>query len=62
MGFLGDDAQVEARFGMIGDSATLDATLVHGLLEHTVGSKIVLDTPDRTPGDMGHVESGFDLF
>jgi hypothetical protein len=49
MGFLGDDAQVETRFSMIGDSATLDVTLVHGLLEHTVGSKIVLDAPDRTP-------------
>jgi hypothetical protein len=49
MGLLGDDTQVEARFGIIGDSATLDARLVHGLLEHTVGSKTVLDAPDRTP-------------
>jgi hypothetical protein len=31
MGLLGDEAQVEARFGPIGDSATLDARLVHGL-------------------------------
>jgi hypothetical protein len=28
---LGDEAQVEARFGPFGDSATLDARLVHGL-------------------------------
>jgi hypothetical protein len=31
MGLLGDEAQVEARFGSFGDSATLDAGLVHGL-------------------------------
>ena len=28
---LGDEAQVEARFGLFGDSANLDARLVHGL-------------------------------
>jgi hypothetical protein len=26
-----DEAQVEARFGLFGDSANLDARLVHGL-------------------------------
>jgi hypothetical protein len=31
MGLLGDEAQVKARFGLFGDSATLDARLVHGL-------------------------------
>jgi hypothetical protein len=31
MGLLGDEAQAEARFGLFGDSATLDARLVHGL-------------------------------
>jgi hypothetical protein len=31
MGLLGDEAQVEARFGPFGDSAILDARLVHGL-------------------------------
>jgi hypothetical protein len=30
MGLLGDKAQVEARFGPFGDSATFDARLVHG--------------------------------
>jgi hypothetical protein len=30
-GLLGDEAQVEAQFGPFGDSATLDARLVHGL-------------------------------
>jgi hypothetical protein len=31
MQLLGDEAQVEARFGLFGDSANLDARLVHGL-------------------------------
>jgi hypothetical protein len=31
MGVLGDVAQVEARFGLFGDTATLDARLVHDL-------------------------------
>jgi hypothetical protein len=31
MGHLDDEAQVEARFSPFGDSATLDARLVHGL-------------------------------
>jgi hypothetical protein len=31
MGLLGDEAQVEARFDLFGDSASLDARLVHGL-------------------------------
>jgi hypothetical protein len=31
MEFLNDEAQVEARFGSLGDSANLDARYVHGL-------------------------------
>jgi hypothetical protein len=31
MGLLDDEAQVEGRFGLFGDSATLDAMLVHNL-------------------------------
>jgi hypothetical protein len=31
MGHLGDEAQVEGWFGLFGDSATLDARLVHNL-------------------------------
>jgi hypothetical protein len=43
MGLLGDKEQVEAWFGPFGDSATLDARLVHGLrrmyrrLENSIG-------------------------
>jgi hypothetical protein len=31
MAHLVDEAQVEARFGPFGDSANLDARLVHGM-------------------------------
>ena len=45
----GDEAQVEARFGLFGDSANLDARDMHSCAEHTIGSKIILDAPDGTP-------------
>jgi hypothetical protein len=40
MVLLGDEAQVDARFGLFGDSAKLDARLVHGLRRtyHRLGS------------------------
>jgi hypothetical protein len=47
MGLLGDEALVEARYGPFGDSATLDGCTV--CVEHTVGSEILLEAPDRTP-------------
>jgi hypothetical protein len=49
MELLGDVAQVEARFGPFGDSATLDARLVQVCVKHTVGLEIVLEAPDGTP-------------
>jgi hypothetical protein len=48
MVLLGDEAQVEAHFGLFGDSANLDARLVNGLPQCTIGSEIFLDAPDRT--------------
>jgi hypothetical protein len=39
MGLLGDEAQVEAWFGPFGDSATLEARLVHGLRQTYRGLK-----------------------
>ena len=46
---LGDEAHVEGRFGPFGDSANLaqDRCTVCG--ERTIGSGIILDTPDGTP-------------
>jgi hypothetical protein len=41
MVLLGDKAQVDARFGLFGDSANLDARLVHGLRRtyHRLGNR-----------------------
>jgi hypothetical protein len=47
MELLGDEAQLEARFGPFGDSANLDE--VHSLRQTTIGSEIILDAPDGTP-------------
>jgi hypothetical protein len=49
MGLIGDEAQLEAWFGPFGDSATLDARLVHICVERSVGLEIVLEAPDGTP-------------
>jgi hypothetical protein len=49
MGHLGDEAQVEARFDPFGDSATLDARLVHGLRRTNCWLRILLAAPDGTP-------------
>jgi hypothetical protein len=42
MVLLGDEAQMEARFGLFGYGANPDCT------EHTVSLEIVLDAPDGT--------------
>jgi hypothetical protein len=49
MGLLGDGAQMEAQFGPFGDSATLDARLVHSLSRtyHRLGNSI--GAHDETP-------------
>ena len=40
LGHLGDEAQVKAHFGPVGDSDNLDARLVHGLRRtyHRIGN------------------------
>ena len=49
MVLLHDEAQVEAYFGPLGDSANLDADTCTVCAKCTIGSKIVLDAPDGTP-------------
>ena len=39
---------------------TQDRFMVYA--EHTICLEIILETPDRTPGDVGHVESHFGPF
>ena len=50
---LGDEAQVEARFGLsdILQILTQDRSTV--CMKHTIGSKIILDAPDGTPRRRG---------
>jgi hypothetical protein len=42
-------AQVEARYGPIGDSANIDARLDRDFAKSTIGSEIDFDAPDGTP-------------
>ena len=49
MVLLGDEAQVEPRFGLFGDSANLDADRCTVCAKCTIGSLIILDAPDGTP-------------
>ena len=49
MVLLGDEAQVDASFSPFGDSANLDIDRCMVCAECTIGSEIVLDTPDGTP-------------
>ena len=49
MVLLGDEAQLEARFGPLGDSANLDVDRCTVCAKGTIGSETVLDAPDGTP-------------
>jgi hypothetical protein len=59
---LGDEARVEACLSPSGDSANLDARWVCGFAKRTIGSEIVLNTPDGSPRRVGHLESRFAPF
>ena len=48
MVLLGDEAQVQARFGLFRDSTSHDKDRCTVCAERTVGSEIVLDAPDGT--------------
>ena len=54
---LGDAAQLEARFSLLGNSANLDARSVHGLRRTYHRLRNRLHAPDELLGDVGHVES-----
>jgi hypothetical protein len=49
MVILGDEAQLEARFGLFGDSANLTQDRCMVCAKRTIGWEIVLDAPDETP-------------
>ena len=49
MVLLCDEAQVEARFGPLGDSANFDADRCMVCAKRTAGSEFIFDAPDGTP-------------
>jgi hypothetical protein len=60
---LGDEAQVDARFRLFGDSPNLDARLVHGFaLNIPQAQKSFCTHLIEHLGDVGHVESHFSPF
>jgi hypothetical protein len=63
MVLVGDEAQVDARFGLFGDSANLDTRYVHGFaLNKPRAQKSFWTHSIEHLGDVGHVESHFGLF
>ena len=56
---LGDEAQVEARFGLSNIVLILMQDRCTVCVERTIGSEIILDAPDGILADVGHVESHF---
>jgi hypothetical protein len=61
MVLLGDEAQVDARFGPFGDSANLEARLVLGFALNRPQAQNHFGHT-RHLGDVGHVESHFGPF
>ena len=49
MELVGDEVQVEAHFGLLGNSANLDTDRCTVCAKRTIASEIVLDGPDGTP-------------
>ena len=49
MVLLGDEAQLEACFGLFVDSANMMQDQCTICAERTIGSKIILDAADGTP-------------
>ena len=49
MVLLGDEAQLEACFGLFIDSPNLTQDQCTVCAECTIGSEIILDAPDGTP-------------
>ena len=49
MVLLGDEAQVDARFGVFGDVLILTQDKSTVCVKHTICSEIILDGPEATP-------------
>jgi hypothetical protein len=62
MELLGDVGPMESCFGPFGDGVSFGARYARGLCQCTIGSKIILDTPDGTPRFEAQLEAFFGLF
>jgi hypothetical protein len=63
MVLLRDEAQVDAHFGLFGDSTNLDARLVHGFALNVQQAQKSFGThPIKHLGDLDNVESHFGPF
>jgi hypothetical protein len=62
MGLLGDEAQVEARFGPLEIVLLLMHDWCTVCVKRTVGLEIVLEAPMELLVDVGLVESRYNLF
>ena len=62
MVLLGDEAQVEVRFGPFGDSANLDARYVHGFFRTYHRLRNHFGRPDGTPMFHGSCGMSFGPF
>ena len=62
MVLLGDEAQLEARFGPFDDSVILTEDQCMVYVERTIGLEIVLDAPDGTPRRRGSCGISFGPF
>jgi hypothetical protein len=59
MELLSDMGNVESYFGLFGDSVSVGARYVHDFRQSTIGSEIILDTPDGTPRCRGSSGNSF---
>ena len=62
MELLGDVGHVESRSVRLEMVLVLVQDRCTVCAERTIGSDIILDAPDGTLGDVGHVEPRFDPF
>jgi hypothetical protein len=53
MELLGDVGHMKSLFSQFEDSVSVSTRQVHGLHKMTIGSKIILDAPDRAPRRRG---------
>jgi hypothetical protein len=60
MELLGDMGYVESHFGPLEDGVSVSVRCTV-FVKHSIGSKIILDTPDRTLGDEAQMEADFGL-